>query len=95
MRIPKSVKVFGKKIKIKRGDLGPNYLGMYYPGDDLIVIGTQVKTEKELIHVVVHEILHAIFDRCSVTQVVSYPNEEMVVDMTTKCLIEMFDIKFK
>lgn len=95
MKIPKSVNIFGKKIKLKRGDLGPNYLGMYYPDENMIVIGSQVKNEKELVHVVVHELMHAIFDRCSVNQVVSYPNEEMIVDMTTKCFIEMFDIKFK
>lgn len=92
MKLPKSLNVFGKKIKIKVGDIGEGYDGLFYPKENLIVISL---TASDVDHVLLHEFLHAVLERCSLTQVVSYPSEEVLIDMITKCLLENFDIKPK
>lgn len=92
MKLPKHFNVFGQKIKIKSGDLGPAYDGMYYTHEKMIVINKEVLPEN-LDRVVIHEFLHSVIDRCSLTQVVTYPSEEVLVDMLTKALIENFEIK--
>ena len=91
MKIPKKFKVFGKTIKVKVGDLGGQYDGMLYPSKDLIVIDKAVPKER-VTHVVIHEFIHSVISRCSLDQVISYPSEELVVDMITKALIENFKI---
>lgn len=94
MKLPKHFNVFGKKIKIKLGDLGPNYQGMFYPGKDLILVDKNTTIE-ELPRVVVHEFFHSVVSRCSLDQVVTYPSEEVLVDMFTKALLENFEVKPK
>lgn len=94
MKLPKHFNVFGQKIKIKSGDLGPAYDGMYYTHEKMIVINKDVSGDN-LNRVIVHEFLHSVIDRCSLNQVVSYPSEEVLVDMITKALIENFEIKVK
>lgn len=94
MKLPKSFNVFGKKVKVKREELGPNYDGMYYSNKELIVISKSVDPER-IPHVVLHEFLHSVIDRCSLAQVVSYPSEEVLVDMITKALLENFEVKCK
>lgn len=94
MKLPKSFNVFGKKIRVKSGDLGPNYQGMFYPGKDLIVISNDTLPE-EINRVLIHEFFHSVITRCSLDQVVSYPSEELLVDMFTKALLENFEIKCK
>jgi Zn-dependent peptidase ImmA (M78 family) len=91
MKIPKSFNVFGKKIKIKMGNLGPNFEGMFYPTQDLIVINKDIKKE-EIDHTIIHEFIHSVISRCSLDHVVSYPSEEVLVDMITKALLENFKI---
>ncbi len=91
MKIPKKINIFGKKIKVKVADLGPDYDGMFYPSMDLIVINKSTPKER-VPHVVVHEMLHAVITRCSLDQVISYPSEEVLVDMITKALLENFKI---
>lgn len=92
MKLPKYFNVFGKKIKIKRGDLGPAYQGMFYPGKDLIIIDKTI-TSEEMARVVIHEFFHSVISRCSLDQVVSYPSEEVLVDMFTKALLENFKVE--
>ncbi len=91
MKLPKHFVIFGKKVKVRVGDLGPSYAGMYYPKENMIVIDKSV-TKEELPRVVVHEFLHGVITRCSLDQAISYPAEEIVVDMITKALIENFKI---
>lgn len=92
MKIPKAFNVFGKKIKVKVGDIGEGYDGLFYPKENLILVS---KSASDLDHVLLHEFLHAVLERCSLTQVVSYPSEEVLIDMVTKCLLENFEIKPK
>lgn len=94
MKIPKFFNVFGKKVKVRIGDLGPNYHGMYYTNSSSIVIDKNVPKDY-IDHVLIHEFIHSVIDRCSLSQVVSYPSEEVLVDMITKSLLENFDIKAK
>lgn len=94
MKYPKHFNVFGEKIKIKLGDLGPQYDGMYYPNNKLIVINKDVDPEN-LNRVIIHEFFHSVIDRCSLNQVVQYPSEEVLVDMFTKALLENFEVKIK
>jgi len=91
MKIPKRFNVFGKKITVKVGNLGANYDGMFYTLKDLIVIDKSVAKER-LDHVIIHEFLHSVIARCSLEAVVSYPAEEVLVDMITKALLENFKI---
>lgn len=95
MKVPKHFNIFGKKIKIKKVDLGAQYLGMYYPGKNLININSSITDESELDHTLIHEFIHSVIDRCSLNQVVTYPSEEVLVDMITKALLENFQIKSK
>lgn len=94
MKVPKKFKVFGKTIKIKVGDLGGQYDGMFYPHQDLIVIDKAVPKER-IAHVLIHEFIHSVITRCSLDQVISYPSEELVVDMIAKALVENFTIDNK
>ena len=92
MKLPKHFNVFGQKVKIKFGDLGPNFQGMFYSQKNLIVIAKDTPPE-EISRVVIHEFFHSVISRCSLDQVVSYPSEEVLVDMFTKALLENFEIK--
>lgn len=94
MKLPKHFNVFGKKIKVKVADLGPSFDGMFYSTEDLIVISSTVDPTT-MDRTVIHEFLHAVIERCSLTQVVSYPSEEVLVDMVTKALLENFDVRPK
>ena len=94
MKIPKFFNVFGEKIKLRSGDLGPQFDGMYYVNEKMIIISKSVAPEN-FNRVLLHEFFHSVIDRCSLNQVISYPSEEVLVDMFTKCLLENFDIKPK
>jgi len=91
MKIPRKFRVFGKTIRVKVGNLGGQYDGMFYPHLDLIIIDKEVPKEK-IAHVLIHEFIHSVISRCSLDQVISYPSEELVVDMIAKALVENFTI---
>lgn len=91
MKIPKKFKIFGQTVKVRVGDLGPNYAGMYYPSKSMIVIDKSV-TKEEMSRVIIHEFIHSVIHRCSLDQVISYPSEEILVDMITKAIVENFKI---
>jgi Zn-dependent peptidase ImmA (M78 family) len=95
MKIPKYFNIFGQKVKIKKVDLGPQYLGLYHSDKKTISINSSITDESELDHTVIHEFIHSVIDRCSLNQVVTYPSEEVLVDMLTKALLENFNIKSK
>lgn len=95
MKLPKHFNIFGQKVKIKKENLGAQYLGLYHSDKKMISINSSITDESELDHTLIHEFIHSVIDRCSLNQVVTYPSEEVLVDMITKALLENFQIKSK
>jgi hypothetical protein len=93
MKLYDKVVIFGEEINISYSDKVPddhdaNCL------EDNIWIHPKCKKE-ELARVFIHEFLHLVCGRVSISQGVSRDAEEMIVDTMAKALTENFHFRFK
>lgn len=88
-----SLNIFGKKAKIKRKSI-KGLDGQFCRQEYEIVIDPALSGEAYNI-TLLHEMIHAILDRCSVTHEIDSSIEEIISDIVSKCIIENFDIKPK
>lgn len=89
MKIPKSLNVLGHKIKVVIKDLGGEHNGWYHPDTNLIEIHVDVAgTKKDVAFL--HEALHAVHDKASLSQSIPVGVEEIVVDQTASTLVKNF-----
>lgn len=93
MRIPKSLTIYGKKTPIKKikGLHEQGAIGLYRPKENIIYLDADLKGN-ELKITFIHEVLHALFNRVSINDIISLETEEMIVDNVAKMLVENFKI---
>lgn len=95
IKLPKFLKIFGLKVKIKYDAKMPhNVAGLYYPDKEAITLNP-LQDDKEAMHTIIHEAGHSLFYRVSINQSISYEVHEYIVNNMATMLLENFDIKFK
>ena len=96
MKLPKSLNIFGIKVKLKIDEKLPfNIAAQYEPGKETISLNALHETDKELLHSLLHECGHALFYRVSIQQAVSFEVHEFIVNNYATMLLENFDVKPK
>lgn len=87
--------IFGQKVKLYFKDLGAAQIcGYFEPTKKEIVIHS--KLDKKLRDVtLMHEFIHAHFDRQSYRKIITIEVEELISDQLAKSLCENFDIRIK
>lgn len=87
--------IFGTKIKVVKKDLSQaGFLGLYYNDKKKIEITTGLDKQTEL-ETIIHEFVHAVFDRLSYRQAINIQLEELICDQLAKSLCENFTIRMK
>lgn len=89
----RSLNIYGKRVKIHRKSLKKLH-GEFDREDYTITLERKLEGE-DLIVTLLHETLHAILDRTSITHEISDELEELICDNVAKCLVENFDIELK
>jgi Zn-dependent peptidase ImmA (M78 family) len=90
----KCINIFGKTYKIEYKDLtGMPYQGQFKHEDALIVIHSKLG-DYEKQQTLMHEMLHAVLDRLSISDVVDERIEEILVDSIATFLCENFSFDF-
>jgi Zn-dependent peptidase ImmA (M78 family) len=85
-------KVFGKNVPVKFTDLSEeDAYGIYSRKTGKILIDSKLKDDK-LLHTLLHEGFHAVFDRVSIRQGVGTEAEEIICDTFATFLLENFVI---
>lgn len=93
MKLYDHVVIFGEKVNIEYSNNVPDTDNAnYVKGKILIHPGCP---RKELARVFLHEFLHAVCERVSISQGITGETEEIVVDTLSKALVENFHIRFK
>ena len=95
--MPKKKKkiIFGETINYEYANLDAIGLhGQYNPVTKTITLGAHLKG-KELIATLIHEELHAVLRRQSISQVLSNDLEEILIENICTYLIEHYNIKEK
>ena len=93
MSIPKSLKIFGLKFKVKVAPLG-GILGLCDRATSTIYI-EEAQTDTDKMHTLLHEIGHAVFGRVGLVQGISPELEEVIVENIATALVENFEIRAK
>lgn len=100
MRLPKSIRIFGKKFRINvqnnlKDDEGNQVLGLFDPSRSVIHLDKD-QDRKEMMHTLIHELCHAVCWRVSIRQSnLSEELEELIVDTFATMAVETFDLRFK
>lgn len=94
MKVYDSVLIFGQEIKVEFSDKVPETDNANYDLDGKILIHPKCP-QKELARVFVHEFLHAVCHRTSISQGISDDAEEMIVDLMSKAITENFFLRWK
>jgi len=89
MRLPKSVKIGGQSVKIKKGKLEDEY-GQYEHDNRVIWISNAIKDERVIIETLRHEILEASLLISGVGWMEKYDQESVV-----RCVDEIFWVSWK
>lgn len=93
MKLYDKVIIFGQDVDVSYSDkVIDTHNANYIDGKTLI---HPKCPNKELARVFMHEFLHAVCARTSISQGVSEDAEEMIVDLMSKALTENFHIRFK
>ena len=93
MSLPKSLKIFGQKFKVKVTNLN-GFLGLCDRSTSTIYIEVDQTTEEKW-HTLLHEIGHAIIGRVGITQAISPEIEEVIVEALASGLMENLDVAVK
>lgn len=89
-----SLKIFGQNVRVKYvKDLikKDQAQGDYCSSDKIIRIDAALKGN-DLIHTLIHEATHALFDRSGIRQAVDIGVEEIIAENISTMLIENFKI---
>lgn len=87
--------IFGQKVNGSFKDISETqYAGFYDRTKKEVVIHTKLDKQTENI-TLVHECVHALFDRLGYVNAINLQTEELICDQIAKCLCENFDIKRK
>lgn len=90
MILPKSVIIFGQKVKVEYAALDDNTAGLSY-SKGLIQINK--KLPKNIVdQVFLHEFFHSAISRCSLDQRISLDLEEVLVEILSKAITENFKL---
>lgn len=93
MKIYDSVKIFGQEISIEfSSEVIDEHNANYSDGKILI---HPKCPKKELSRVFLHEFLHAVCERVSISQGINSETEEIMVDAISKAIDENFFLRFK
>lgn len=93
MKLYDSVKIFGQDVEVSfSSEVGDSHNANYVNGRILI---HPKCPKKELARVFLHEFLHAVCERVSISQGITGETEEIIVDTLSKALVENFYIRFK
>lgn len=95
MKLYESVLVFGQEIKVEYSDLVPETDNANYDSENCAILIHPRCPKKELSRIFIHEFLHSVCHRTSISQGISADAEEMIVDLMSKALTENFFIRFK
>jgi Zn-dependent peptidase ImmA (M78 family) len=89
-----SINIFGLRVKIKTVDLSQcDYDGLYNGNDKTIYIDRKLKGQHRK-QVLMHEIIHALFDRIGAHQLaISQDAEEIIAEQLSVFLVETLKIK--
>ncbi len=86
----KCIDIFGKTYKIEYKDLtGLPYQGQFKHHESIITVHNKLKGY-ELQQTLMHELLHAVLDRLSLSDVIESRVEEILVDSIATFLCENF-----
>ncbi len=89
----KQIMIFGLPIRINfSNQVDENTCGMYYSDEKLIVINENRSPAVQLV-TLYHEMVHALFRRLSLIQVIPPEIEELIADSVAKMFYESFDFK--
>lgn len=90
----KSITILGLKIKIIETDLtGTDYDGLYNGKTKTILIEKTLKGKYKQ-QILLHEIMHALFDRAGIHQLkISSDAEEILCEQISLFLVEQFNLK--
>lgn len=93
MKIYDSVVVFGQEGKVEFSDNVPDDRNAEYHCGTISIHPECPR--RELARVFLHEFLHMVCDRTSVSQAIDLPTEEMICDLFSKAITENFYLRFK
>ena len=93
MKLPKRLIVFGQIVKVEYAEMDESVGGLCHP-DGLIQISNMLE-KKHVDQILIHELVHAIFGRVSLYQVISPSIEEIIAEAISKTICENFVIKAK
>ena len=86
MTLPKSVKIFGLKFKVKVAPLH-GVLGLCDRLSNTIYIEAN-QSDVDKLHTLIHEIGHAVFGRVGLCQGISPEIEEVIVEALATAIVE-------
>ena len=89
MRLPKSVKIGGQSVKIKKGKLEDAY-GQYEHDNRVIWISNTIKDERVIIETLRHEMLEASLLISGVGWMEKYDQEAVI-----RCIDEIFFVSWR
>lgn len=93
MKLPKSIKVFGETYKIKViKEKDPVNLGLCDFQKKIILVHDR-QSSKEIMHTLIHEVGHAVFNRIGLNQSISHDLEEVIVDSIATAISENFRLQ--
>ena len=95
MKIYDSVLIFGQEMGVEFSDKVPETDNANYDLEEGKILIHPQCPQKELARVFVHEFLHAVCHRTSISQGISEDAEEMIVDLMSKALTENFFLRWK
>ncbi len=103
MKIPNSINVLGKKVRIKkikswRGHPGipesGRMVGRYYPDTQTIYIDTNFNNQTQL-QFLLHEINHAIMDVVGIDQTLTLEMQETIAQSFASFYSDWFELELK
>ena len=88
---PTVVNIFGKTYAIKYEDLSKAHVYGLVDNKNALIMIDKTLVGYELQQTLIHEYLHAVFDRTSLTQSIPDELEEVIVDQVATFLVDMYN----
>lgn len=86
--------VFGQKIQIFRGTLENSFYGYFSPEKKIIAISDEI-SDLEAEETLIHELLHATFDRLYIDRTIPPQLVEIIIENSCRTICENFTLKWK